>query len=85
VYFKNVSLKISPMDLSHFRMLGFGWEFGFGWESGFGWAFWIVEEVLDFADAFWVGWELFLLEIFAGSFLLSFLTRSQVGVLDLVR
>jgi hypothetical protein len=33
-------------------------------------------------DVFWVGWELSLLEIFAGFVLLSFLTRSQVGVLD---
>jgi hypothetical protein len=33
-------------------------------------------------DASWVGWELSLLEIFAGFVLLSFLTRSQVGVLD---
>jgi len=46
------------MDFSHFRMLGFGWESGFGWEL------WIVEEVLDFVDAFWFGWEL----VFAGEF-----------------
>jgi len=67
------------MDFSHFRMLGFGWESGFGWElldcgGGFG---------LCGCFLVWVG-ACFLLEIFAGSVLLSFLTRLQVGVLDLV-
>jgi len=71
--------KTSPMDFSHFRMLGFGWESGFGWElldcgGGFG---------LCGCFLVWVG-ACFLLEIFAGSVLLSFLTRLQVGVLDLV-
>lgn len=49
-----------------------------------GGSFWIAEEVLDFVDAFRLGGSLFWLEIFAGSVSLSFLTRSQVGVLDLV-
>ena len=65
------------MEFSHFRMLGLGWESGFGWE------------LLDCGGDFglcgcflgWVG--ACLLEIFAGSVLLSFLIRSQVGVLDL--
>jgi hypothetical protein len=41
-----------------------------------------VEEVLDFVDVFWVGWELSFAGDFAGFVLLSFLTCSQVGVLD---
>ena len=47
MYFKNVPLKTSSMDLSHFRMLGFGWESGFGWAFGLWRRFWTLWIVLE--------------------------------------
>ena len=76
-------MKTSPMDFLISGGLYLSGSLRFGWEPGFEW------KILDCGGDFglyrcflgWVGAS--LLEIFAGLVLLSFLTHSQVGVLDL--